>query len=850
MLTLAGRRQHLLSRELRGLVPGGSPPVPGGLLGLELEFSLRSETGCPVDFGSLIHRLGLEGSLLDPGDPNAYRCAWGGVITCDGAEAEIATPPVRTRPGFTAEMRAWAEAGEAALRDALPAWVAADGYSAHLSAAMPAGLNDRVCRLYAETFAADLMLLMDRAGSPGLQIRPRPGRTELCGEFIQAETLAAVAAFVAGTTRACVAAITGRRGGRMELPPRLAVRPVPAVQRYGWYVDRLAFGTDLQAASRHALLPRASGGTICAQSHLELAWEAARQALAGQAAACDLEAAEAMVTGQLPLPAERGSRPGPPARASRAIRGGWPVGAGSSPPPVPCARPGYALRPIAAPWDFAVFEARAATRGAYVCVPRDSLPGFLDVLHAGAVDGVIAGYLARPSRGRVLSEHRQTTRTGIYDQIEPPSGLLAPERDPQTGRREQRGGTGKRLPGRPGKRDRRNGPHRPDQPDAADAPQGAAGLLHRAAGLPRRGAGTGRWRASRPAGWPGRIGWAILAATLTGVIAVLLPGLHPGTAGAPGGHSAQYMPPGLLSFAPAALAFPATPIGATLVRSVTVRNGSGTPITLGGARITGPGRTSFSLPPGSPRLSAAVQDAPAAEQPCHLHVLPGASCIIIVAFTPAASSRYTARLDVSLSGPLRPRSIALTGTAVRARQPGRVAVSGIFPRSGRPGGGTRVTITGLGFTRATAVRFGTVLAGSLRVDSARQITVTSPAHGPGIVDVTVVAPAGTSARSPADQFAYSAPGPGSHVIDSVSPASGSTAGGDSVTLTGSGFTGATAVHFGTLTASSYQIVSDSEITATSPASDTAGPVDITITTPGGTSPPPSLDQFTYYDPSR
>ena len=183
--------------------------------------------------------------------------------------------------------------------------------SAHFSAAMPARLNDPVCRLYAQTFAADLMLLMDRADSPGLLVRPRPGRTELCGDFVGGQPLPAAAAFVAGTTRACAAAVR-RRSARGQLPPRLDVRLARAVHRYGWYVDRSAFGTDLHAASRGALLPRASGGTISAQSHLELAWAAARQALADDAAAPDMQAAEAMVTGSLPRPSARPSaRPSP-----------------------------------------------------------------------------------------------------------------------------------------------------------------------------------------------------------------------------------------------------------------------------------------------------------------------------------------------------------------------------------------------------------------------------------------------------------------------------------------------------------------------------------------------------------
>ncbi|MEU4588539.1 IPT/TIG domain-containing protein [Kitasatospora aureofaciens] len=69
------------------------------------------------------------------------------------------------------------------------------------------------------------------------------------------------------------------------------------------------------------------------------------------------------------------------------------------------------------------------------------------------------------------------------------------------------------------------------------------------------------------------------------------------------------------------------------------------------------------------------------------------------------------------------------------------------------------------------------------------------------------------------------------VIDSISPASGAT--GSVVTLTGSGFSGATAVRFGAVAAPSFTVVSDTQITATAPAG--SGTVQVTVTTPGGTS---------------
>jgi hypothetical protein len=81
-------------------------------------------------------------------------------------------------------------------------------------------------------------------------------------------------------------------------------------------------------------------------------------------------------------------------------------------------------------------------------------------------------------------------------------------------------------------------------------------------------------------------------------------------------------------------------------------------------------------------------------------------------------------------------------------------VTGVSPTSGPTAGGTSVTITGTGFTGATAVKFGTTSAPTFTVNSATQITATAPA-GTGTVDVTVTTPGGTSAvNAPADRFTY------------------------------------------------------------------------------------------------
>jgi hypothetical protein len=82
-------------------------------------------------------------------------------------------------------------------------------------------------------------------------------------------------------------------------------------------------------------------------------------------------------------------------------------------------------------------------------------------------------------------------------------------------------------------------------------------------------------------------------------------------------------------------------------------------------------------------------------------------------------------------------------------------------------------------------------------------------------------------------------------VSGVSPSGGTVAGQNTVAITGSGFTGATAVAFGSVPASSFVVNSDTSITATVPAVTQAATVDVTVTTPGGTSAPGQADQYTY-----
>jgi alpha-tubulin suppressor-like RCC1 family protein len=168
------------------------------------------------------------------------------------------------------------------------------------------------------------------------------------------------------------------------------------------------------------------------------------------------------------------------------------------------------------------------------------------------------------------------------------------------------------------------------------------------------------------------------------------------------------------------------------------------------------------------------------------------------------------------------------------------SVAQVSPHRGTPAGGTSVTIEGTNFSEVEAVDFGVAAATSYKVNSETSITAVAPA-GTGGVDVLVKTPAGTSATSPADRFTY---GP---TITGLEPGNGPSAGGTSVTITGSGFTGTTGVSFGSTAATSFTVNSDGSITAVAPAG--RGTVEVEVTTPSGASPPTWADEFTYKGPT-
>lgn len=172
---------------------------------------------------------------------------------------------------------------------------------------------------------------------------------------------------------------------------------------------------------------------------------------------------------------------------------------------------------------------------------------------------------------------------------------------------------------------------------------------------------------------------------------------------------------------------------------------------------------------------------------------------------------------------------------------GPPAISALTPNVGLANASTTVVIAGTGFTGATSVAFGPDKT-SFVVDSDTQITATSP-PGSGSVDVTVVSPQGTSSLADASRFRFVNNPPPKPVVSSITPAQGPIMGGTAVTIDGTGFTGATAVHFGPVNAASYTVQSDALITAFAPSG--TGKVDIGVDTPNGSNVASPMDQFEF-----
>ncbi len=154
------------------------------------------------------------------------------------------------------------------------------------------------------------------------------------------------------------------------------------------------------------------------------------------------------------------------------------------------------------------------------------------------------------------------------------------------------------------------------------------------------------------------------------------------------------------------------------------------------------------------------------------------------------------------------------------------AIASFTPGSGPVG--TTVTVTGTNFTNATSLTMNGVGVPTFTVVDAVTITFAVPVGATsGLIAVTTQGGTATSASA----FTVTVPVP-APTIASFTPTTGGPA--TTVTITGTNFTGATAVSIGSLSIPTYTVVSATTITLVVPSSTSNVSGLLTVVTPGGT----------------
>jgi len=246
-----------------------------------------------------------------------------------------------------------------------------------------------------------------------------------------------------------------------------------------------------------------------------------------------------------------------------------------------------------------------------------------------------------------------------------------------------------------------------------------------------------------------------------------------------------------------------------------------TPVTASG----GIAPLSYSVSPSLPtNLSMSSTTGAITGTPTVTHT----SSSFTVTVTDADSKTSTASFDLAVNSAVTATQAIATKTLTEG-----VAATAFTPVTG--GGGTAPLVysvfpalpTNLSISSTTGAITGTPTVTSTGASYAVTITDANGATGSASFNLTVIPPAPT--------------------VTSISPTSGTTTGGTTVTIGGTNFIGSATVAFGTNPATAVTIINPTSMTATSPAG-TAGVVNVTVTTAGGTSPTSSADDFTYIAP--
>jgi len=314
--------------------------------------------------------------------------------------------------------------------------------------------------------------------------------------------------------------------------------------------------------------------------------------------------------------------------------------------------------------------------------------------------------------------------------------------------------------------------------------------------------------------------------------------------GPPSGASNPVTPSGTpaLSVSPTAVAFPPTAVGGNAVeQQVTVTDPGPGPLTISAVSVIG-GSGAFSVDDSTSTCAAGGE------------LTSGGSCTVDLTFTPGSAQAYTAQLNLGTNAAGGAATLAVTGTGEAT------AITHVYnvPDQGNP----TVVIEGTGFGNSfPAADLGTSTdtgffeltdatgankwsdgytgdgctatvtewTDTLIVVQANVDTFFRCALAAGdILGVTVYnASTGIPGVKATGEAVVAAAGPAPSVTN-VSPRSGPLGGGTDVVVTGSGFTNARAVLFGSVAATSMTVMSSTEIDVTSPPSALAEGVSVLV----------------------
>jgi hypothetical protein len=258
--------------------------------------------------------------------------------------------------------------------------------------------------------------------------------------------------------------------------------------------------------------------------------------------------------------------------------------------------------------------------------------------------------------------------------------------------------------------------------------------------------------------------------------------------------------------------------------------------------------------PGSPPNENAI-DFPVALTGTSMELV--APALIPPTGTPSVEPFEIAVGFTSMAGPSTEGEITYAGVPTVSS-----ALTGAGIDGAPDTGGTPITITGAGFEQAvgpigfidnvSSFSVGTQYV--YTVDSDTSISTETVAQNPAAVDVEVCTVTGCSYNPPADIFLLYPPG--NPKVVSISPKSGSAAGGTVVTISGQNLGCVTGVFFGTVAATTFSNVealldcgSTSQVLVIAPPGTVGTKVPVTVTTVEsdltGSGPSTSSASFTY-----